>query len=114
TFFGGLTYESEIGKHWTTQLSLFGNATDFENPTVRNYEKRNERSFGLRTENHWTGDKSKLTFGAEFQTGRSLISVDGNDKGVMMDTTNNDVRLPTSIFFLFAQYDWTLPQGFFL
>jgi iron complex outermembrane receptor protein len=112
TFFGGLTWAGEFGQ-WSTRTSIFGNVTDFENPALLNYEKRNERGYGLRTENNWTGKKSRLMVGAEFQAGRSEISVGGNDKGNYVDN-GNDVRLPTHIFFVFGQYDLTLPKNFFL
>ena len=112
TFFGGITFSGDYGK-WDTQTSIFGNTTDFKNPTVRNYEKRNERSIGLRTENHRTGRQSRITIGGEFQTGRSLISVGDNAQGTFVGT-GDDVRLPADIMFIFVQYDWTLPKGFFL
>ena len=112
TFFGGLTYDGDFGK-WNTQISVFGNASDFKNPTIRNYEKRNEQSFGIRTENQWRGKQSQFTIGGELQTGRSLISIGNNAQGEYVGT-GNDVRLPADIAFAFAQFDWTLPKGFFL
>ena len=113
TFFGGMTLETELCKNWMNTISLFGNATVFENPAIMNYEKRDEHSFGLRTENHKLYNSGKLTLGAEFQTGRSLISVGSNNQGAFVDT-GNDVRLPSTIFFLFAQYDRVLPKEFFI
>ena len=35
TTFGGLTYSGDFGK-WDVTISLFGNATDFKNPAIRN------------------------------------------------------------------------------
>ncbi len=113
TFFGGISFETDLGSHWTNTVSIFGNSTKFENPAFGNYEKRDERSIGVRTENHWTHNKGRLTLGAEFQTGRSKISVGGNNLGTFVDNQNN-VRLPSSIFFLFGQHDWNLTNGFFL
>jgi iron complex outermembrane recepter protein len=113
TFFGGISLESELGQHWTNTVSLFGNSTSFENPAILNYEKRDERGGGLRTEFQWSNENRKLTLGGEFQTGRSLISVGANNQGTFVDNGNN-VRLPSDIFFAFAQHDWDLPVGFFL
>ena len=67
----------------------------------------------MRTENQWTNKSGKLTAGAEFQTGRSEIAVGINNQGAFVDN-GNDVRLPTTVFFLFAQYDWNLPNDFSL
>jgi iron complex outermembrane recepter protein len=113
TFFGGITLESEWRNNWTNTFSVFGNSTSFENPSILNYEKRNERSFGFRNETHWTHGKGKLTLGAEYQTGRSLILVGTNNAGTYVKN-KDEVKLPSGIFFLFAQHDWNLSNEFFL
>ncbi len=113
TFFGGITLESDWGNRWTNTFSAFGNITEFENPTTRNYEKRSERMAGFRSVTQFRTAKGKLTFGAEFQPGKSSISVGANNTGVFTDPASK-LRLPSTILFLFAQYDWNLPANFFL
>jgi iron complex outermembrane receptor protein len=106
-----------VGQEWTNNISstlaVFGNITNFKNPAILNYEKRDERGWGFRNENEWKHANGKLIIGAEFQQGRSLINVGGNAQGTYVDT-GNAVRLPSSILVLFGQYDRELRNDFFL
>lgn len=117
TFFGGITLESEWGTKWTSTISAFGSVTAFENPTTRNpprnYEKRKERMGGLRIETQYKMEKGKLVFGGEYQPGYSFISEGTNNGGVFSNATSN-LRFPSSMGFLFMQYDRELPRQFFL
>jgi iron complex outermembrane recepter protein len=113
TSFGGITVGQDWTKDISSTLAVFGNITDFKNPAIQNYEKRDEEGWGFRNENQWKHANRKLMFGAEFQQGRSLIDVGGNNQGTYVDA-GNSVRLPSSILVLFAQYDWQLPNDFFL
>jgi iron complex outermembrane receptor protein len=92
---------------------VFGNITDFKNPAILNYEKRDERGWGFRNENQWKHNNGKWVWGAEFQQGRSLINVGGNNQGTFVDN-GNKVQLPARILLFFAQYDRELPNDFFL
>ena len=113
TFLGGVSFGHDWSSSITSTMSVFGNATDFKNPAILNYEKRDEKGFGFRNENAWTNHFGKLIWGAEYQQGRSLIYVGQNAQGSYVDA-GNSVRLPVSIFYFFTQYDWQLPQNFFL
>jgi iron complex outermembrane receptor protein len=113
TSFGGITLGQDWRKNFSSTLAVFGNITDFKNPAILNYEKRDERGWGFRNENQWKHVNGKLIAGVEFQQGRSLIDVGDNNQGTYVDA-GNSVRLPSSIFVLFAQYDHDLRNDFFL
>lgn len=114
TFFGGVSYEGSWGKNWSNIITGATSMTDFDNPTIAipNYEKRDELTLSFRTEHRWTGKRSKFIGGAELQAGRTLISLGNNNYGDFIKRA--DVRLPSSTFLAFAQYDWNLPNDFFL
>src|SRR5690606_1235666 len=42
TIFGGLIYDHDWNNQWSTSLGLYGGFSAFENPTIRNYEARDE------------------------------------------------------------------------
>jgi iron complex outermembrane receptor protein len=113
TSFGGLTLGQDWTRNMSSTLAVFGNITDFKNPAILNYEKRDERGWGFRNENQWKHTNGKLILGTEFQQGRSLIDVGINNQGTYVDN-GNSVRLPSSILVLFAQYDRELKNDFFL
>jgi iron complex outermembrane receptor protein len=113
TSFGGVTLGQDWSKTISSTLNMFGNITDFANPAILNYEKRDERGWGFRNENVWKHTNGKFMLGAEFQKGRSHIDVGSNAQGSYVDL-GNSVKLQASILVLFAQYDRQLPQDFFL
>ena len=117
TFFGGITLENEWGTKWTNTISAFGSVTAFENPTTRNpprnYEKRKERMGGLRIETQYKMERGKIVFGGEYQPGYSFITEGTNNNGVFSNATTN-LRFPSSMGFLFAQYDREFAHQIFL
>jgi iron complex outermembrane recepter protein len=113
TSFGGITLGQDWSKTISSTFNVFGNITDFENPAILNYEKRDERGWGFRNENAWKHTNGKLMVGVEFQKGQSLIDVGGNAQGSYVDL-GNSVKLPASILVMFAQYDRQLARSFFL
>jgi len=116
TIFAGAVYEKQWSSKWSTRVGLYDSYTDFTNPAIRNYERRNEYNFGARTDTQykfekrsWTG---KLTMGAEFQHFNSSLTDYGNRSGVK-DTVQTDDRLRSNIFLLFAQAEIVLPHNYY-
>src|SRR5690606_17647099 len=49
TVFGGVVYDHDWNNQWSTTTGLYGGFSAFDNPTIRNYEMRDETNAGLRT-----------------------------------------------------------------
>jgi iron complex outermembrane receptor protein len=49
TLYGGILNETHFLKHFRHVIAVFGSHTDFENPFITNYEKRDETTSGIRT-----------------------------------------------------------------
>lgn len=113
TVFGGIQMEKSWGNSWTTKISLGGNYTDFKNPAIRNYEERTEKSFSMRMVTDRRFNKSKVTFGAEFQTGSGDITLSSNNGGKRGDLTGKTFT-PLRTGLAFAQYDLDLPGDILL
>lgn len=54
TIFGGLIYEHDWNSQWTTTSGIYAGASFFKNPTIRNYESRDETNVGLRSTTEYT------------------------------------------------------------
>jgi iron complex outermembrane recepter protein len=113
TFYTGFNHTYDWNEKWSTKTGLYGSFTQFENPTIRNYERRAEQGFGGRTNTSYQFGKGKLNFGAEFQHGFSPIKVYTNNLG-QPGALQNDDELTTTTYFLFAQSEFYLPYQFFL
>ncbi len=116
TPFVGISLEHDWSNQWTTKLGIFGSTSDFNNPAIRNYESRDENNFGARTETQFafgSEKKSKITFGAEFQTFKSSIDIFGNSYG-QKDTAQTQDELRSRLLMLFGQAEYDLPKNFFL
>lgn len=85
TIFGGVVYDTDWNNQWSTSTGVYGAFSAFENPTIRNYEQRDETNFGIRTTTDYRLFRSqssvggKVTFGGEYQYFVSPIAVFDND-----------------------------------
>lgn len=84
TVFGGLSYDHDWNSEWTTTTGAYIGSSKFENPTIRNYERREELNFGARTTTEFLfydngNTRHKLAFGGEYQRFDSPIDVFDND-----------------------------------
>lgn len=113
TFFGGVSHEYKWNNHWSNTTGIYGTFTQFDNPSIRNYEKRVENSFGGRTNTQFKFLKGKLNFGAEFQQGFSPINVYDNNAGVIGALQSND-EINSMSAIVFSQIEFFLPHEFFL
>lgn len=117
TIYGGVVHEYEWNDNWSTKTGVFGSLTDFENPTIRNYEAREESNIGGRSDTQYSFDREswqgKITFGGEYQYFFSPLAVYDNNDGAPGNIQSDD-ELKSQQFLLFLQADLNLPKGFYL
>jgi iron complex outermembrane receptor protein len=112
----GLSYDYSWGTAWSANIGAYASQTDFQNPSIRNYEKREETNAGGRAEIQrsigtakWHG---KITFGSEYQYFRSPLRVYNNVGGEPGTTVQSDDRLGSNQLLGFAQVEVDLPGDF--
>lgn len=86
TAIGGITHQYDFSDKWTHSLTVFGSLTDFTNPFISNYERRDERNYGLRTYLSYTNSEREnlnwqMQVGVEAQKGRYDIDNYDNNRG---------------------------------
>lgn len=118
TGYAGLIYEHQWNTHWTTNAGVYGSITSFENPTIRNYESRDEDNIGGRTETKFSFEKEtwkgKITFGGEYQYFFSPVKVYDNVAGEIGPNKQSDDELTSRQLLLFTQADIDLPKNFYV
>lgn len=119
TVYGGIIYDYDVNASWTTTTGVYGAFSAFENPTIRNYEVRDETNLGVRTTTEYTifrdnSAEHKLTFGGELQHFTSPIAVYDNDgSGNPADLQVSD-EVTANLGLLFAQGHFQLPGNIFI
>lgn len=77
SFYTGISHEYQFSKSLHNRTGVYGNFIQFENPSIRNYERRLEQNLGARSVTDFSFDvgkwKSKLFGGAEFMRGYSPV-----------------------------------------
>ncbi|MDZ4714995.1 MAG: TonB-dependent receptor [Cytophagales bacterium] len=118
TTYSGLTYERTWSARWSTTAGFYASHTDFKNPSIRNFESREERNFGVRLLNtyrmdaaSWTG---RIAFGGEFQKLRTPVRVVNNLGGTAGTTIISDDDISSTLSMGFAQVEVDLPHQLFL
>ena len=117
TFFSGITHEASWNENTSTFTSLYGASTDFANPSIREYEERDERNFGFRsvTNKTYANDNNTTTIsaGIEGQFMESPVRKYENDGG---DKTNlnSDDEYSSRLFSGFAQADFDFQKKWIL
>lgn len=118
TAYAGIMYEYQWNNNWSTNAGVYGSITAFENPTIRNYESRDEDNVGGRTETKYSFEKEtwkgKITFGGEYQYFFSPVKVYNNNAGEIGDITESDDELTSNQLLIFAQADIDLPKDFYV
>jgi iron complex outermembrane recepter protein len=111
TAFAGTSLESKFSKQFTNITSLTVNHTDFTNPFITNYEKRNEWNYGARTSFDYhvqsTGFDLHWLAGGEWQQNYSRIDDYDNNQGTPGNVQFKDVLYATQ-YFLFTQVNMNL------
>ena len=86
TWFSGIQYEHQWSSSWRSQIGFVASSTEFKNPSIRNFETRDEQNVGVRMATHWekrrTTYRSRVIFGGEYQKYRAPITVTNNVGGV--------------------------------
>lgn len=117
TSYGGLSYERAWNDSWVSHIGAFGSITDFKNPTIRNYETREEKNWGGRFDTQFKFKESrvdgKVTFGAEYQRFSSPVTDYDNNQGTPGNVQTSD-RLSSQLLLAFAQAELDLPSEFYL
>ena len=113
SLFAGLTNTYQFSDQWKNVSTVIFNKTDFENPFITNYEKREESGIGLRTRFSWTkdwgGHSLNWTIGGEWQLGNAGIDSTGNIKGVPDNNlVHNDFKSVQQ--FIYTQLEWTIAK----
>ena len=105
----GIAYTHQFDQSWSWSSSLTNAYTDFSNPFISNYEKRQEFNIGLRSVAIWKGNllNRPMTWqsGLEWQRGAYRIDSTGNKAGVPdANLVRDDVGSLQA--FLFTQADY--------
>jgi iron complex outermembrane recepter protein len=112
----GIQHRYQIDTHWSNTTSLYAAFAHIKNPTVRNYERRNEPHAGGRTSFTWhdKNDARELKFiaGAEMQQGFFNTRVFGNRQG-NPDTLQTDDDMRFNTWFAFVQGDVSIGDDWF-
>lgn len=113
TFFTGLNHEYQLNDRWSNRMVVYGSFTQFTNPFIDKYEKRNEQSVGGRTNFLHEFRNGKLNFGAEFQHGFSPVNEFDNNRGTP-GATQKIYEITSTSSFAFLQGEVFLPYNFYL
>jgi iron complex outermembrane receptor protein len=119
TTFGGIIYDHDWENQWSTSAGVYGGFSAFENPTIRNYEQRDETNFGIRTHTTYRMYQNqasvggKITFGGEYQYFTSPIAVFNNDGVGNPGAVQVRDEVTSRVGLVFAQADTQLPGDVF-
>ncbi|MGB4844993.1 MAG: TonB-dependent receptor [Ferruginibacter sp.] len=104
-FTAGISHSYKFAAGFKNTTSIYGTFSQIKNPTIRNYECRNEPGFGGRTsfiyEKKINETRLQFVAGGEFQSGFYNTQVFQNKNG-NPDTlqTNDDIKYKTTSVFL--------------
>ncbi len=115
TWYNGLTYEHLWSEAWSTAVGVVGSSTEFRNPAIRNYEKREERNLGARITNLGVIQEEqiqwRLAFGGEYQQLVSPVRVTNNVSGTPGTVVMSDDELTYRQASGFAQLEFIPATG---
>lgn len=111
TIYTTLSQEYNWNKKWSTRNGGYATFTAFKNPTLRNFERRVEQSYGARSVTKFSTQSVKINFGGEYQRGFSPIKTYDNNGG-STGVFQTDDEIVSSTALIFSQIDWSLPKGF--
>jgi len=106
TLFAGISHHHDWNQRSYTSSSVYGSFVDFQNPSIREYEIRDETNIGLRSvTKYFISERVNLAGGGEYQFLDSPIKKYENNGGQRGDKTNDDVLVST-LGSLFAQSEF--------
>jgi iron complex outermembrane receptor protein len=117
TAFLGLSDRYALSEDWQAVLSVTGSLTDFRNPFITNYERRDESNLGIRFKAVRTGvmfgKPLSWVTGLEWQSGLYIIDSTGNRRGEPDGNLARD-RVRARQSFLFSQWEWKPDERFLI
>jgi len=113
TFYTAISQEYQIDHHWSNRTGAYGTFTKFENSAIRNYERKTEQSFGMRSVTTYVISSLKINIGGEYQYGFSPIRIYDNNSGLVGANQSDDEITSTSSL-VFAQFNSELAYNFFI
>ena len=113
TLTAGFTNDYKLGSFFKNYTTLYGVFAQVKNPAIRNYERRNEPSFGGRSVFTFNKqNKIQLVGGAEFQQAYFNTQVSKNKNG-NPDTLQTNDDITYSVYSIFTQADWNINESWF-
>lgn len=93
SFYAGVSHEYAFSKKLHNQTSVYGNLVNFKNPSIRNYDHRNEQSLGARSVTTFKQNSGNVDItllgGGEFQYGflpvKSYENLQGKEGALLLD-----------------------------
>jgi iron complex outermembrane receptor protein len=110
SFYTGISHQYQFSKKLRNRTGVFGNFVQFENPSIRNFERRLEQNMGARSVTDYSfaiGNwNAKLFGGGEFLRGYSPVKNYQNKQGTP-GTLQNDDEIRTLQYSVFGQGEFT-------
>ncbi|MEQ9415588.1 MAG: TonB-dependent receptor plug domain-containing protein, partial [Cyclobacteriaceae bacterium] len=111
SFYTGVSNQYQFSPQAHNRTGVFGNFVQFENSSVRNYERRSEQNLGVRSVTdfmfNWGNWQAKLIGGGEFMSGFSPIKNYQNQQGFPGSPLSDD-EVKTLQYNLFGQGEFTM------
>ena len=108
TYYASVSDEIIFNSKWKNTTGGYFSYTDFKNPTIRNYEQKNEKGAGGRTLFQLLCGKFDAGFGVEYQYSFINTSVYDNNRGNKAALQYHD-KIPVHQLNIFAQGSVELP-----
>lgn len=112
----GINYKHRFNEYWDLSATAYGAYSKVRNPTIRNYEIRNEPHAGARLMNTVSGAgifKWKWSLGGELQEGNSTIRIADNDKGTPAGLQTED-EADQLQYYVFSQLNLEFEKGWII
>lgn len=110
SFYAGVSHQYHFSKSLHNRTGVYGNFVQFNNSAIRNYERRAEQNFGVRTVTDYSFQvanwKAKLLGGGEFMNGFSPIKTYQNLQG-SPGSLQSDDEVNTLQYNIFGQAEFT-------
>jgi iron complex outermembrane receptor protein len=113
SFYTGISHQYHFTKNLHNRTGVFGNFVQFNNPSIRNYERRLEQNFGARSvttfNTELNGWKLNLNGGGEFLRGYSPVK-NYQNLGGYPGLLQSDQEIRTLQYSLFGQMELSNDQ----
>ncbi len=110
SFYTGVSHVYHFSKNLNNRTGVYGNFVQFNNPAIRNYERRLEQNFGARTVTDFSamiqGWKATLKGGGEFQHGYSPVK-NYKNLGGYAGLLQSDEEIRTLQYSVFGQGEFS-------